>query len=506
MKRGFFFLLAITVITPLLANDKTLPNEEKLLRYQEVFHHFYRKDELNALINLNSGFATNTISPQIQSNQLLQGALYNSYGLPNVGVPQLRNVATSASRENVKDLAWFYLAKQFFEEENFTMLDAAMTKVGETLPSAEKNQLQYMRGMHLIQTRDLKKAEKVLETLDLTSNRYQFLLFNLGAAYLKTNKADQGIKYLAQVGSLQQQDETLLSLKDKANIVLGYHYLRADQSAVAAEYFQKVRLEGAFSEKALLGLGWAYSQMEQHRRALVPWLLLTEKDSSHIEVQEVLMAVPYTYNILKSQKAAVDLYRKSIAVYESEKRKLDNAIGFVESASLFSMLFVNDEYDDYAISRQLKSNLSSELGKLLFELLKTKEIQQMLDEYRDLLQLQSELAKWNADLEKMNQVLGTVANAEELADLSHLGAAQFGFVDLPIKVAKKIQYKETLLTLGGRVRLQEERLKILLEMYEQKIRDAVLKELRLRSQHVVTYLSQTRYSLAELLDKAAEIK
>jgi hypothetical protein len=34
----------------------------------------------------------------------------------------------------------------------------------------------------------------------------------------------------------------------------------------------------------------------------------------------------------------------------------------------------------------------------------------------------------------------------------------------------------------------------------------VLEELRLREQYVVTYLSQTRYSLAELLDKSSGVK
>ena len=503
MAQIIFFILVVISVGVVSANDNVLPKEEKMLRYQEVFHHFYRKDELNALVNLNAGFSSNMISPEIQSNQLLLGALYNSYGISSKGSSILKKVTTSASRSSVRDLAWFYLAKQYFADDSVGLMNAAMSKITKALPDAEQSEWQYLQGIFYLKQKEYKKAEKVLPTLKKFNDRYYFLLFNLGAALLKTNKPEDGVKYINQVGELEENDEVLLALKDKANVVLGYHYLRLGDADTSVGYFQRIRLQGAFSDKALLGLGWAYSQTSQHRRALAPWLLLAEQDSSHLEVQEVLMALPYTYRTLNSKKKAVELYQKSIAIYEKEKQKLDNAVGFVKSASLFSLLFSNDDYDDYAISRQLKSNLSTDLGKMLIELLEKKELQKMLDEFRDLLQLKNQLAHWTTSVEKMNRRVGSVETAQDLPKLSHaIQSKMISNAVLPERVARKIQYKEILITMGNRIRLQDERLSILLELYEQKIREAVLEELQVRDQYVLTYLSQTRYSLAELLDKS----
>ena len=39
-----------------------------------------------------------------------------------------------------------------------------------------------------------------------------------------------------------------------------------------------MRLEGPFSNKALLGVGWADAEMDNYQRALVPWMELRSRD------------------------------------------------------------------------------------------------------------------------------------------------------------------------------------------------------------------------------------
>ena len=102
----------------------------------------------------------------------------------------------------------------------------------------------------------------------------------------------------------------------------------------------------------------------------------------------------------------------------------------------------------------------------------------------------------------MNDIVGASNNGEDLPELEHATNQPMAFGVLPSKVAKKVQYKEELITQGKRVQLQKERLAILLYSYEEKIRNVVVKDLKLRQQYVTTYLSQTRYSLAQLLDKS----
>ena len=62
-----------------------------------------------------------------------------------------------------------------------------------------------------------------------------------------------------------QTNEELLALKDKANLALGFAYLQANKPALAKPFLERVRLNGAQSTRALLGLGWADAALGNYR-------------------------------------------------------------------------------------------------------------------------------------------------------------------------------------------------------------------------------------------------
>ena len=78
----------------------------------------------------------------------------------------------------------------------------------------------------------------------------------------------------------------MTSLRDKANLALGYAFLQDDQPLAAKPALQRVRLEGPFSNKALLGVGWADAELENYSRALVPWMALRGRNLLDSAVQE----------------------------------------------------------------------------------------------------------------------------------------------------------------------------------------------------------------------------
>src|SRR3546814_1293049 len=48
-----------------------------------------------------------------------------------------------------------------------------------------------------------------------------------------------------------------LALRDRANLTLGWQFLQTQQGGTSKPVFSRVRVEGPFSNRALLGLGWA---------------------------------------------------------------------------------------------------------------------------------------------------------------------------------------------------------------------------------------------------------
>ena len=83
------------------------------------------------------------------------------------------------------------------------------------------------------------------------------LQYNLGIALMRAGRVEQGRGVLDRLGQFPASGEAALALRDKANLTLGWSFLRDAQGATARPILERVRLEGPSSSRALLGLGWA---------------------------------------------------------------------------------------------------------------------------------------------------------------------------------------------------------------------------------------------------------
>ena len=93
--------------------------------------------------------------------------------------------------------------------------------------------------------------------------------FNLGVALVKAGDETEGQALLDSVGQAPGPDEEVRSLRDRANVALGFANLAGKLHRDARNALQRVRLNGPQSNKALLGFGWASLQQQEPRRALV---------------------------------------------------------------------------------------------------------------------------------------------------------------------------------------------------------------------------------------------
>ena len=98
------------------------------------------------------------------------------------------------------------------------------------------------------------------------------------------------------------------AIADKSNMVLGKLMLESADFERAQISFDRVRLEGPFSNQALLSAGWADASAENYERALVPWNILVERDVTDSAVQEAMLALPYAYGKLNVHGRAAVLY------------------------------------------------------------------------------------------------------------------------------------------------------------------------------------------------------
>lgn len=498
MKPGYvaIVLTLLTGIFPfsVIANDNPSAPSEDIVRYQEVFFHFYRKDSFNALVNLSAGIEKKNIIDNRWANELLLGNLYSMYQLPEQAETRLLSVVNAEAGERQKDLARFYLAKVYFEQKRYPEFFSAIEKTGKHLPPALVQEKYYMTGMVYLEMKQLENTIDMLDEMDVDNDHYHYLAFNLGAAYFTSGEVKKGEKLIRKIGEDQYDSEDMLSLRDKSNIVLGYYYLREVKPDEAVAVLENVRLDGPFSNKALLGLGWAYSQLNKFRKALVPWLTLAEKSALDVTVQEAKLASAFAYRQLGAERKAMLSYKKSIDEYESVKKYYQHEISNAFNHNIFSSLVNRKRNDDFATTQALKKLIKTREGEVLFDLLSEEKFQQLFSDYRDLRQLQDKLAQWRHEIERMHITLDSLQSESVISKYQTTSRS-----DKP-----KEAYRELLLTLNDTVELQNDRLEILLTLHEEKIRDEYVRALNRKQQYLIAYLSQARFALAEILDKARQ--
>ena len=218
--------------------------------------------------------------------------------------------------------------------------------------------------------------------------------------------------------------------------------LQDEQPAAAKVPLQRVRLEGPFSNKALLGVGWADAEMDNFQRALVPWMELRGRDLLDSAVQESMLAIPYAMAKLDSISQAADHYLNAIEAFYEETNRLDRTIATYESGVMFRPVSDDDPLGSTGWYWQLEELPEGPEARYLFHLLAKHEFQEGLKNYRDLDYLHRNLDTWQGSVDVYGNMLETRKQAydERLPRVEDALAR----ADLDGMVSRKLEFDSTL--------------------------------------------------------------
>ncbi|WP_022977907.1 hypothetical protein [Nevskia ramosa] len=87
--------------------------------------------------------------------------------------------------------------------------------------------------------------------------RAGLIQYDLGLALIASGAVERGRALLDRLGRADARETIEQALRDRANLTLASDFLRAGQGATARPIFERIPLEGPYSNLALLGLGWA---------------------------------------------------------------------------------------------------------------------------------------------------------------------------------------------------------------------------------------------------------
>ena len=444
LARCLCVLLALLALTHVVraADDGREPIVVKDPHYGEVLFYFYQEDYFPSIVRMLAAKERQQLGNHSDEAELLLGGMYLSYGHHLEAAEIFERLLADNVAPDIRDRTWFFLAKIWYQRGYLDKSQQALGNIERELPKNLQRESLMLQAQILIARGEYDAAIAKLQTWKGRTEWASYAKFNVGVALVRLGRIDEAARLLDDLGNLDPYNEELTSLRDKANLALGYALLQDGQARSAKAPLQRVRLEGPFSNKALLGVGWADAEMNNYQRALVPWMELRGRDLLDPAVQESMLAIPYAMAELDSISQAADHYLNAIEAFYEETNRLDRAIQRIESGEFFDEFVEDDPLDSTGWYWRLEELPEGAEARYLFHLLAQHEFQEGLKNYRDLSYLYRNLDRWQQNVD----VYGNMLETRKEAYAQRLPRIQDALerADLDGMVNRKLEFDSTL--------------------------------------------------------------
>jgi len=420
------------------AEGKPEPTVVRDAHYGEVLFYFYQEEYFPAIVRLLAAQKQTQLENHMDESELLLGGLYLSYGHHKRAAEIFERLLAGNVEPEIRDRTWFFLAKIWQQRGYLAESQGALDNIQNELPEFLEAERHMLQAQLHIDNSQHDQAISVLQDWPRDDAWANYAKFNLGVAMVRSGRVNAAAGLLDELGDLDPLNEEMSSLRDKANLALGYAYLQDGQAQAAKSPLNRVRLEGPFSNKALLGVGWADAENENYRRALVPWMELRSRDLLDSAVQESMLAIPYAMAKLDSISQAADHYLNAIEAFYEETNRIDGAIENIESGALLNEFLEQDQNQTTGWYWKVEELPEGPESRYLYHLLATHKFQEGLKNYRDLNYLWRNLDDWQQSVVVFRNMLGT----RELAYSDRLPRVQesLGQADLDGMVNRKLEF------------------------------------------------------------------
>jgi tetratricopeptide (TPR) repeat protein len=315
-------------------------------------------------------------------------------------------VLEGAVDEAVRNDAAYRLARIHFQKGQLEDALQALDRIGDRVPADIEAEIEFLRANIYTGLGRHAEAAEVLRRLQSAEALAGFAEYNYGLALLEDGRRQDALAQLDRAGSIQRGDEAVLAIRDKANFVLGTLLVEDQQFELAKHSFDRVRLEGPFSNAALLASGWAATAGEDFERAVVPWTLLAERDSTDAAVQEAQLALPFAYGKLDVHGRAALLYAGALESFGHEVERLDESLTSIRDGKFLKVLVREEVRQDKDWVIRLRGLPESPETYYLMELLASHDFQTALQNYLDLEDLRRKLASWHVNFDAFEDMIG----------------------------------------------------------------------------------------------------
>lgn len=318
----------------------------------------------------------------------------------------IRAVLESSVDEVIRNDAAFRLARLHFHKNQLPEALQALDRIDGEVPASIRDDIEFLRAsVYLGQGR----PEAAVDIFDALQNSYDFggfAAYNLGIAYLQQGQHEAAVRQLDRAGAIAAGDSAELAIRDKSNLVLGTILLEDGAYEEALPYLNRVRLDGPFSNQALLSAGWANLSLDRVDRAVVPWAILAEREVTDHATQEAMLALPYAYGKLDVHGRAAVYFGRALDAFSAEIDNLNSSIDSIREGRFLEALIREEIREDEDWVIRLRSLPETPETYYLMDLLASHDFQTGLQNYLDLADLKRKLDSWDGGFDAYEEMVG----------------------------------------------------------------------------------------------------
>jgi hypothetical protein len=414
MNRLFVLLTILIISASSAAAGTSAPKEMKDPYFGEALYYAFQGDWFDAIARLDTELVQHygvdeperdTLYYHINQAEFDVGDFELAYRMHQRAGRAITAVIEGNVEEPVRNEAIFRLARIYFQKNQSVNAQYAVERISGAVPPKIRDDLGSLRAQILMANGRFAEAARILRGFQDAKSLEGFASYNLGIALIKDGRELEGREYLDRTGQIGSNDTLALAIKDKANLVLGAKMLKEKNFEGAKEVLDRVRLKGPFSNRALLGSGWADAFQSNFERALVPWSILVTREVTDASVQEAMLAVPYAYGKLNVYSKAAVMYGRALEKFGAEVDKLDASIKSIREGHFLRALVRDEVKQDADWVVKLRKLPQTPETYYLLDLMASHDFQEFLKNYLDLEQLRRKLEVWEGDLDAFEDII-----------------------------------------------------------------------------------------------------
>lgn len=497
---AFFILVNPFVAVQAQAAVSNNPSTSAL-EYGVILFDYFQQDYFSALIEQEYAQAINNQQALGPSGQVLKGGMMLSYGMADDSKKIFDRLLDANSSEEVRNRAWFYLAKLFYSKSDLHSARKSLERIQGKMPDDLHTDYHYLATLLSVTGDHLGSTENRLRAASKQTPYFPYLLFNLAILQLKESQLEAAVGNLEAVTTYSGVNEELSLLADRARHGLAELAMQHGQLPQAWNYLKNIRTTGLYSNRALLSYAWAAINLKQFQEAIPALEMLNNRSIAIPEVQEAKVLLAHVYEqegsprkALKRNLVAEKEFQAGVAMIAEARMVL--AKQDVPREFINNLDVMMDDSDWYSARPSVDYK---KLTPFLVDLMASHPFHETLRELADLYAIEENLNYWSIQANEHRLILNN-ANKKTFDDsVKDLLARSMGLTEQFAEQNSELKLHSLALT-----EVDQERLAALMETTESELKQLDDKVTRLKD-YKRPY-EQPDYYKKMVADRHAEIQ